>query len=65
MLSYRAYFLTASDHIRHVIGFKSADDAAASLEANSLLEKSEYAAVEIYEGWRLICRRVKFEQRAA
>ena len=35
MLAYRAYFLTVSDHIRHVIGFKSADDATAREESGT------------------------------
>ena len=63
MPSYRAYFLTASDHIRHVTGFTSADDASASLQADSLLEQSEYASIEIYQDWRLVCRKIKFNSR--
>ena len=65
MPSYRAYFLTASDHIRHVIGFESADDVSALLEAARLLEQSEYAAIEVYQEWRLVHRRLKVQQQAA
>ncbi|WP_162917549.1 hypothetical protein [Dongia deserti] len=61
MLAYRAYFLTVSDHIRHVIGFKSADDASAREEAERMLEQSEYAAIEIYEGWRLVFRKERLQ----
>jgi hypothetical protein len=62
--SYRAYFLSANDRIRAVSGFKSTDDAAACEEADLMLEQSEYAAIEIYEGWRLIWHKDR-EQRAA
>lgn len=65
MPSYRAYFLTSSDHIRHVIGFASGGDASASLRADSMLEQSEYAAIEVYQEWRLVHRRVKVQQQAA
>ena len=62
--SYRAYFLSASDHIRAVSSFNSTDDAAACGIADLMLEQSEYAAIEIYEGWRLIWRKAR-EQQAA
>ena len=62
--SYRAYFLSASDHIRAVKGFTAMDDSAACMEAEWMLQQSEYAAIEIYEGWRLIWRKTR-EQQAA
>jgi hypothetical protein len=62
--SYRAYFLNASDHIRAVSRFKSTDDVAACEEADLMLEQSEYAAIEIYEGWRLIWRKDRKQQAA-
>jgi hypothetical protein len=54
--SYRAYFLSSSDHIRYVRAIKAPDDTSAIGEAECMLRQSEYAAVEIYEGWRLIWR---------
>jgi hypothetical protein len=62
--SYRAYFLSASDHIRSVSCFKSMDDVAAREEADLMLEQSEYAAIEVYEGWRLIWRKNRKRQAA-
>jgi hypothetical protein len=62
--TYRAYFLSASDHIRAVSGFTSADDTAACAQADLMLEQSEYAAVEIYESWRLIGRKDRAQQAA-
>ena len=64
MHSYRAYFLSASDHIRKVSAFKSTDDVSACAEADFMLRQSEYAAVEIYDGWRLVWHTVR-EQLAA
>lgn len=64
MHSYRAYFLTASDHIRHVSGFEAADDESACTQADLMLNRSDYAAIEIYQGWRLVWRRER-EQQAA
>jgi len=52
--TYQGWPLSASDHIRAVSSFKSTDDVAASEEADLMLDQSEYAAIEIYEGWRLI-----------
>jgi hypothetical protein len=37
MAEYRAYLLSASDHIREVRGFKSTDDTAACAEADYML----------------------------
>jgi len=67
--SYRAHLLSAGDHIagdhiRAVSRFESVDDVAACKEADLMLEQSEFAAIEIYEGWRLIWRKAR-EQRAA
>jgi hypothetical protein len=62
--SYRAHFLCASDHIRAVSSFQSTDDATACAEADLMLGQSEYAAIEIYEGWRLIWHKAR-EQQAA
>jgi hypothetical protein len=64
MFSYRAYFLTDSDHIRHVTGFKSSEDASARAHADFMLAQSEYAAIEIYQGWRLVLRRERQQQAA-
>jgi hypothetical protein len=54
--SYRAYFLSSSDHIRYVRAIKAPDQRSAITKAEFMLRQSEYAAVEIYEGWQLICR---------
>ena len=62
--SYRAFFLSASDHIRAVSSFTSTDDAAACEVADLMLEQSEYTAIEIYEGWRLIWRKDRKQQAA-
>ena len=62
--SYRAYFLSASDRIRSVSRFKSMDDVAACEEADLMLEQSEYAAIEVYRGWRLIWRKDRKQQAA-
>jgi len=63
--SYRAYFLSASDHIRDVRGFKAADDASACTEAELMLERSEHAAIEVYEGWRLVWAKQRADRAAA
>lgn len=62
--TYRAYFLSASDHIRAVSGFTSADDVAACAQADLMLEQSDYAAIEIYESWRLIWRKARGQEAA-
>lgn len=54
--SYRAYFLSSSDHIRYVRAVNAADHLSASAQAEVMLQQSEYAAVEVYEGWRLVSR---------
>lgn len=64
MFSYRAYFLTDSDHIRHVSGFKSTDDASACAHADVMLAQSDYAAIEVYQEWRLVLRRERQQQAA-
>jgi hypothetical protein len=55
MRSYRAYLLSASDHIELVAIIEASDDASASLEADFILRKSDYAAVEVWDGQRLVC----------
>jgi hypothetical protein len=62
--SYRAYLLSASDHIRAVSRFESVNDVAACKKADLMLEQSEYASIEVYEGWRLIWRRARERQAA-
>ena len=62
MHTYRAYFLTRSDHIRHVIAFGSTDDDSAGAQADLMLMQSEYAAIEIYQGWRLVLRKERDQQ---
>ena len=54
--SYRAYFLTSSDHIRDVRGVKAPDHMSAKVQAELMLRQSEYASVEVYEGWQLVWR---------
>jgi hypothetical protein len=54
--SYRAYFFSSSDHIRYVRAVEAQDRRSARAAAELLLRQSEYAAVEIYEGWQLISR---------
>lgn len=63
-IPYRAYFLTASDHIRHVTGFEAADDVSANAQADCMLQRSDYAAIEIYEGWRLVARKERQQEAA-
>jgi hypothetical protein len=65
MIVYRAYLLSASDHIREVRGFKSTDDVSACAEADYMLRGSDLAAVEVYQGWRLVARREKHARVAA
>jgi hypothetical protein len=64
MRSYRAYFLSKSDHIREVCAFKATDEGSACLEADFRLAQSEYAAIEVYEGWRLVWRKERQQQAA-
>lgn len=64
MRSYRAYFLSESDHIREVCAFKAGDDISACLEADFRLGQSEYAAIEVYDGWRLVWRKERQQQAA-
>jgi|SoiMethySBSTD1v2_1073268.scaffolds.fasta_scaffold187510_3 hypothetical protein len=64
MRSYRAYFLSESDHIREVSAFKATDDVSACLEADVRLGQSEYAAIEVYDGWRLVWRKERQQQAA-
>ena len=64
MRSYRAYYLSESDHIRDVSAFKATDDMGACLEADFRLAQSEYAAIEVYEGWRLVWRKERQQQAA-
>ena len=64
MHSYRAYFLSASDHIRSVTAIQTTDDASAAAEAEYLLNRSEYAAVEIWDGKRMIVRAERVQQVA-
>jgi hypothetical protein len=54
-----------SYHIREVRGFKSTDDVSACAEAVYVLNGSDLAAVELYQGWRLVLRREKHAQVAA
>jgi hypothetical protein len=62
--SYRAYFLSSSDHIRYVRAVNAPDHLSARAQAEVMLRQSEYAAVEIYEGWRLISRTDRAQQAA-
>jgi hypothetical protein len=62
--SYRAYLLSASDHIRSVTAIEAGDDASACLEADFILQHSDYAAIEVWDERRLVCHTDR-EQRAA
>jgi hypothetical protein len=62
--SYRAYFLGSSDHIRRVRAVKAPNHMSARAQAEVMLRQSEYAAVDIYEGWRLISRIDRAQQAA-
>lgn len=53
---YRAYLLSASDHIRAVTVIQAEEDASAAAEAEFLLMHSEYAAIEIWDGKRFVVR---------
>lgn len=64
MTAYRAYFLSASDHIRDVRGLQTADDEAARVEAQFMLMRSEYAAIEVYQERRLVWRQERAQQAA-
>ena len=52
--SYRAYLLSAGDHIRSVRIIDATDDASACLEADHLLQHSEFAAVEVWDEQHLV-----------
>jgi hypothetical protein len=60
--SYRAYFLSSNDHIRYVRAVNAPDHLSVRAQAEVMLRQSEYAAVEIYEGWRLISRTDRAQQ---
>ena len=62
--SYRAYFLSSSDHIRYVRAVRAADHLSARAQVGVMLRQSEYAAVEIYEGWQLVSRMDRVQQAA-
>jgi len=62
--SYRAYFLSASDHIRSVKAIKTVNDASAGAQADDLLMRSEYAAIEISKDNRLVVRKERARQVA-
>jgi hypothetical protein len=64
MRCYRAYFLSASDHIRSVTIIRTADDASVSAEAQFLLTHAEHAAIEIWDGKRLVVRKERAQQVA-
>ena len=64
MSAYRAYFLSASDHIRDVRALQTTDHAAACAEAQVMLLRSEYAAVEVYQERRLVSRTERAQQAA-
>jgi len=64
MTAYRAYFLSASDHIRDVCALQATGDVSACAEAQFMLLRSEYSAVEIYEGRRLVWRQERGQQAA-
>jgi hypothetical protein len=54
--SYRAYLLSASDPIESITIIEAGDDASVSLEADFILRKSDHAAIEVWDGGRLVCR---------
>jgi hypothetical protein len=54
--SYRAYLLSAGDQIRSVRIIDATDDASACLEADYILQHSEFAAVEVWDDLRLVWR---------
>jgi hypothetical protein len=54
--SYRAYLLSAGDHIRSVRTIDATDDASACLEADYILRHSEFSAVEVWDDERLVWR---------
>lgn len=62
--AYRAYFLSSSDHIRYVRAVNAPDHLSARALAEVMLRQSEYAAVEVYEGWRLISRMDRTQKAA-
>ena len=65
MIAYRAYLLCTSAYIREVRGFKAPDDESACVEADYMLSGSDLAAVEVYQGARMVWRRAKHSQVAA
>lgn len=64
MTAYRAYFLSDSDHIRDVRALQGTSDVSACAEAQFMLLRSDYAAVEIYEARRLVWRQERAQQAA-
>jgi len=61
---YRVYLLSVSDHIRWVTAIEAGDDASACLEADFVLQHSDYAAIEVWDERRLVCHTNR-EQHAA
>ena len=61
---YRVYLLSVSDHIRWVTAIEAGDDASACLEADFVLQHSDYAALEVWDERRLVCHTNR-EQHAA
>jgi hypothetical protein len=54
--SYQAYFLGAKDRIGEMRVIEAPDHISARAAAKVMLCQSEYTAVEVYEGWRLVWR---------
>lgn len=52
--SYRAYLLGAGDDIRSVRIIGATDDASACLEADRILQHTDFAAVEVWDEQRLV-----------
>jgi hypothetical protein len=55
--SYRAYFIDRLNHVESVASIEAMDINSACAQAESLLAQTRYAAVEIWEGSRIVGRK--------
>jgi hypothetical protein len=52
--SYRGYFIDHLNHVQSIAVIEAADVESACAQAETLLEQTRYAAVEIWEGPRIV-----------
>jgi hypothetical protein len=57
LISYRGYFIDHRNHVRSVVVIEAADTNTACVQAESLLRETRFAAIEIWDGPRIVGRR--------